>query len=74
LEQYKIWETQADEKFLKGDYTLGNKNEYGQRINIEIKLEGIGSAKGKTSFIKSGWMLQDNGTITLNTPFTGFTK
>ena len=70
----EIWQKQASEKFANGDYVLGKKNEYGQRIEIEIKLEGIGDAKGKVSYIKSGWMIREDNTITLNTPFSGFTK
>jgi hypothetical protein len=70
----EIWQKQANDKLIKGDYTLGVKDSWGQRITIEIKLEGIGAAKGKASFMKSGWMLQSDGTITLNTPFSGFTK
>lgn len=71
----KTWETQAAEKFARGEYTLkGAPNEFGQRINIGIELRGIGQSAGKTSNLNSGWMLRDNGTITLNTPFSGFTK
>jgi hypothetical protein len=59
---------------IKCQQNLGKKNEYGQRIDIEIKLEGIGQAKGKTSYLKSGWLIRENGTISLNTPFSGFTR
>lgn len=57
-----------------GQYTLGKLDEYGQRFNIEIKLPGIGAASGKTSSLKSGWMTRPDGSITLNTPFSGFIK
>uniref|UniRef100_UPI000990D8D1 DUF6883 domain-containing protein n=1 Tax=Leptospira alexanderi TaxID=100053 RepID=UPI000990D8D1 len=70
----KIFEEQAAAKFKAGEYTLGKLDQYGQRINIEIQLPGIGNSVGKTSYIQSGWMLQPDGTITLNTPFSGFTK
>jgi RHS repeat-associated protein len=70
----KLYKKQALEKFAKGDYTLGKKDQYGQRINIEIELPGIGSKSGKTSYLKSGWMIREDGSLTLNTPFSGFTK
>ncbi len=70
----KIWQTQAAEKFSKGEYTLGKVDQYGQRINIEIELPGKGEAAGKTSYLKSGWMMQPTGEIKLNTPFSGFTR
>ena len=70
----KLYEKQASEKFARGEYTLGIKDQYGQRINIEIELPGTGSASGKTSYLKSGWMIKPDGSISLNTPFSGFTK
>ena len=70
----EIWQKQASEKFANGEFNLGKKDKWGQRIDIEIKLEGVGQAKGKVSYMKSGWMLNDNGSISLNTPFSGFTK
>lgn len=70
----KLWEKQGAEKFATGDYTLGKLDQYGQRINIQIDVPGIGNAAGKTSHMNSGWMIQPNGSITLNTPFAGFTK
>ncbi len=51
-----------------------NKDQYGQRIDIEIELPGIGNAKGKTSYLKSGWMITKDGNIKLNTPFSGFMR
>jgi filamentous hemagglutinin len=70
----QIWQTQAAEKFSKGEYTLGKVDQYGQRINIEIVLPGKVEAIGKTSYLKSGWMIQPEGGIKLNTPFSGFTR
>lgn len=70
----EIWQNQASQKYAKGEFVLGKKDKWGQRIDIEIKLEGIGDAKGKFSFLKSGWMLNEDGSISLNTPFSGFTK
>lgn len=66
---------QAMKKYKKGQYQInGDPTQYGQKINIEIELPGIGDAAGKTSYLKSGWMIRPDGSITLNTPFSGFTK
>jgi hypothetical protein len=70
----EIYQKQAAQKLANGEYTLGMKNDFGQRINIEIRLEAIGEASGKVSYVKSGWMMKDDGAISLNTPFSGFTK
>lgn len=70
----EVYQEQATAKYKEGNYTLGKKDDYGQRISIEIKLEGVGNAAGKTSYLNSGWMIRPDGTITLNTPFSGFTK
>jgi filamentous hemagglutinin len=37
-------------------------------------LPGVGNATGETSYVKSGWMINPDGTISLNTPFSGFMK
>ncbi len=70
----KLYQEQAAKKYAAGQYTLGKKDQYGQRIDIEIELPGIGDAAGKTSYLRSGWMIREDGSITLNTPFTGFTR
>jgi|GEM_PF-2487904 len=70
----KIWSRQAAAKFSNGQFTLGKLDQYGQRINIEINLQGIGNSAGKVSHINSGWMISPNGSIKLNTPFSGFTR
>ena len=69
-----IWEKQATEKFAKGEFSLGKADQYGQRINIEIALPKKGSTTEQTSYLKSGWMIQPDGSIKLNTPFSGFTR
>lgn len=69
-----MWETQAASKISNGQYTLGKLDAYGQRINIEIEISGVRNAVGKKSYIQSGRMIRENGSITLNTPFSGFTK
>jgi len=40
----QMWEHQAAARFAKGEYTLGKLDQYGQRINIEIQVPGIGDA------------------------------
>ncbi len=70
----KLWEQQAAAKYAKGEYTLGKLDQYGQRINITIDVPGVGAAAGKSSSMTSGWMVKPDGTITLNTPFSGFPK
>jgi hypothetical protein len=67
-----LYRKQAYERYLDGDYTLGKKDQYGQRIDIEIILEGVGDSAQKHSRLKSGWMVLEDGGIKLNTPFTGF--
>lgn len=69
-----MWETQAAAKFQAGDYALGTLDQYGQRITIEIVVPGIGAKVGKVAYMKSGWMIMEDGSIKLNTPFTGFTR
>lgn len=69
-----LFEQQATLLYEAGDYSMGRLNEFGQRITIKIRLDGIGSHTGKTSHLLSGWMLQSDGSITLNTPFAGFSR
>jgi RHS repeat-associated protein len=54
----KLYEEQAAAKYAARDYTYGKLDQYGQRIDIEIELPGIGSAAGRTSYLRSGWMIQ----------------
>ena len=56
---------QAKLAYLVGDYELGKLDKYGQRITINIDLNG--------TTIKTGWMLLEKG-IRLLTPFSGFFK
>lgn len=70
----KLYQEQVNMKYQRGDFTLGKLDDYGQRINIEIKLPGIGDAAGNISYLKSGWMILEDGSIKLNTPFSGLTK
>ena len=62
-------EQQALEKYSAGDYELGKLDKNGQRIDIRVTIprkDGIGTV----SFI-TGWMIQPNGQIRLNTPYGG---
>lgn len=62
-------EKQGLQKYINGDYQLGMLNKYGQRISIRIELPNKNQG-GTISFI-TGWMVQPNGKITLNTPYGG---
>jgi filamentous hemagglutinin len=53
---------------------LGTLDQYGQRINIEIVLNGVGKFASKTAYLRSGWMILEDGSIKLNTPFSGFAR
>lgn len=59
-----MYKEQAALKYAKGEYTLGKVDSFGQRINIEIELQGIGDAACKTSYLKSGWMIKPEFTVT----------
>ena len=69
-----LYREQAIKKYRAGDFTLGKLDQYGQRINIEIELKGKGAYSDKISYFKSGWMINPDGSISLNTPFAGFTR
>jgi hypothetical protein len=66
-----IYQKQAGAKYASGNYTLGKKDKWGQRIDIVIDLPGKGAAAGQQSRLVSGWMIREDGTISLNTPFSG---
>lgn len=74
-----LYEKQATGKYAKGEFILGKVNEYGRRIDIEIELTFFvltesGEIINKASHLRTGWMIQPNGDIHLNTPFSGFTR
>jgi len=69
-----IYKEKAAEQYARGNYLLGRKDSHGQRIIIEIILEGINGRLGKKSYLSSGWMIIDAETIKLNTPFAGFSR
>ena len=62
-------ERQAREKYVAGDYRLGKLNIFGQRIDIIIEIPRK-TGLGTVSFT-SGWMVEANGKLTLNTPYGG---
>lgn len=68
------FEQQAATQYSAGNYQLGKLDQYGQRITIPIELRGEGAAAGRSALINTGWMIRPDGSITLNTPFSGFAK
>ena len=60
---------QAKLAYSVGDYELDRLDDYGQRINIEIKLKRK-DKEGHVTF-QSGWMVYPNGRIILTTPYGG---
>ena len=62
-------ERQAREKYIAGNYRLGRLNIFGQRVNITIEIPNK-NGLGTISFI-SGWMVEANGKLSLNTPYGG---
>jgi hypothetical protein len=69
-----IYQKQGQLKYNDGYYTFDLTNQYGQRVTIEIELPGVRTATGKTSYIQSGWMIENDGSIRLLAPFSGFRK
>ena len=62
-------EKQALEKYVNGNYDLGKLDKYGQRISIRISFPRKDTGE-MVSYI-TGWMVQQNGKIKLNTPYGG---
>ena len=60
-------ESQAAHKYATGDYTLGRLDENGQRISICIELKR--RDRPETVTYTSGWMVEPNGSLKLNTPY-----
>ncbi len=69
-----IYEQQAAHRYSHQEFSFGRLDEYGQRISLEIQLDGVGDYSGLKSYLISGWMVQSDGSITLNTPFSGFSR
>lgn len=70
----QLFKEQGETKWANKEYTLGVADEIGQRIDIEIILQGKGIGAGKTSYLKSGWIIKSDGTLQMNTPFAGFKR
>ena len=66
----KLYQTQAQQKYSSGQYTLGKLDQWGQRITIDVT---IGNAD-KFTIIQTGWMINPDGSLRLVTPFAGFVK
>lgn len=62
-------EGQALEKYTAGDYELGKLDKNGQRIDIRVTIPRK-DGMGYVSFV-TGWMIQTDGRIRLNTPYGG---
>lgn len=55
--------------YLLGDFSLGNLDKQGQRINIKVKITRRDTGE-PVSFV-TGWMVYPNGQIQLVTPYGG---
>lgn len=60
----KEYERQALKAYVEGNYKLGQWNDRGQRITIDILLEH----NGKKYLKGSGWMVKKDGQIKNTTP------
>lgn len=56
--------TQAQAKFAAQEYTISERNRYGQRFTITIEIKG--------RKLLTGWILDNQGRLKLATPFSGF--
>lgn len=61
------FERQAKLAYRSGNYCLGEKNSYGQRVDIVIRLKNK-ETKETFSFV-SGWIAYSNGELRLATPY-----
>jgi hypothetical protein len=64
---------QATEKIAAREFTVKSTDEYGTRISVNISLRGIGERSGESVDIVTGWIIRPDGTVSLTTPFSGFT-
>ena len=70
----RLYEQQATDKYGRQDCVLGVLDQHGQRVSIEIEVPGIGEHQGHVSYLVSGWMIRSDDSLTLNTPFSGFSR
>ena len=68
----RLYEEQARVKYTAGEGIGGKIDQYGQRITINVDLPGQGAAAGRSTVIKTGWILLPDGSLRLVTPFAGF--
>ncbi len=62
-------ERQGREKYIAGSYILGKLDPWGQRINIRIEIPRKDT--GDIVLFDTGWMVNPDGKIILNTPYGG---
>ncbi len=55
---------QAQAKFIAQDYTVEEADRHGQRFTIIIEV--------REKKLRTGWILDNQGTLRLATPFSGF--
>ena len=53
--------------YVSGEYSLGELDMFGQRINIRVTIPRK-NEEGRISFL-SGWIAEPNGRIRLVTPY-----
>jgi len=63
---------QANSRYGAGDFVRGFLDKYGQRLHIPIDLFGQGAAAGTSTTISTGWRLNSDGSLSLDSPFSGF--
>jgi hypothetical protein len=73
-ELYSIIAENAKDKYLKGEYDLGELTKNGQQLNIVLLLKGKGAKAAKTYPLVTGWMVYPYGKLHNNSPFSGWAK
>ena len=63
------FQRQARDKYISGEYTLGELNLHGQRINIQITIPI--KNKTDTATFRTGWLAEPGGKIRMVTPYGG---
>lgn len=58
---------QARKKFLAGEYSLGELDEYGQRIHIQMSIKN--RITGEMVVFRTAWIARPNGELVLVTPY-----
>ena len=68
-----IYAKQANEQYASGRYNLkGKADQFGQRITIVVRIEGIKASTGIQAALKTGWIIRPNGDLDLIAPFSGY--